>query len=267
MIKTVAIIGCGWLGLPLAKSLILDGYNIHGTTTSEVKLGMLQKEGISPFLISISENTIAGDISRFLRGAEILVINVPPKLRGANKENFVKKMQLLLAGVKAAKTKNVIFVSSTSVYGNIEGEITEDTIPQPSTESGKQLLGSESLFINTPKLRTTIIRFGGLIGPNRHPVTMLSGRKGLTNGNTVINLIHLEDCIGIIKAIIHNEWWDELFNGVYPFHPSKQEYYTIEAQKRGLTKPEYLDASLNSGEKIASRRLIHVKKYRFNTSI
>ncbi len=259
--------GCGWLGLPLAKSLIVDGYNIHGTTTSEVKLGMLRQEGITPFLISIYEERIEGDISGFLKGVEVLVINVPPKLRGENNANYVKKMQLLLVAVKFAKINKIIFVSSTSVYGNIEGEVTEETIPQPSTESGKQLLASENLLKSSRDLRATIIRFGGLIGPDRHPITMLSGRKGLKNGKAAVNLIQLEDCIDIIKAILHNEWWDELFNGVYPFHPTKKEYYGLEAQKRGLTKPKYLDTSLNSGKKIASRRLIHVKNYQFNTPI
>ena len=259
--------GCGWLGLPLAKAFIKSGYLVRGTTTSEYKLGMLEKEGITPFLISLSEEKIVGNISGFLADVELIVINVPPKLRSGNKENYVKKMQLLLESVKAAKTKKVIFVSSTSIYGNIEGEVTEETMPQPNTESGKQLLASENLFKNTPELRTTIIRFGGLIGPDRHPVTMLSGRKGLTNGNAVINLIHVEDCIGIIKAIIQDDWWDELFNGVYPYHPTKQEYYSSEAQKRGLTIPEYSNTSLHSGKKIESRRLIHVKKHHFNTPI
>ncbi|MBT8302638.1 MAG: SDR family oxidoreductase [Maribacter sp.] len=265
MNRTVAIMGCGWLGLPLAKALLKDGFMVRGTTTSESKLEMLQNEGIVPFLISLSEEKIDGDISSFLINTEVLVINVPPKLRNGNKGNYVKKIQLLLESVKVAKTKKVIFVSSTSVYGNIEGEVTEETIPQPITESGKQLLAAENLFADTPELRTTIIRFGGLIGPDRHPVAMLSGRKGLTNGNTVINLIHLEDCIGIIRATIGNEWWGELFNGVYPFHPSKKEYYTNEALKRGLVIPQYSSSGIPSGKKIESRRLIHVKKYRFNT--
>lgn len=259
--------GCGWLGLPLAKALVEGGYLVRGTTTSEYKLGMLQKPGIAPFLISLSEEKIVGDISGFLAEAEVLVINIPPKLRGGNKENYVKKMQLLLESVKTAKTKKVIFVSSTSVYGDINAEVTEETTTKPCTESGKKLLASENLFKNCPELQTTIIRFGGLIGPDRHPITMLSGRIGLTNGNAFINLIHLEDCIGIIKAIIQDDWWDELFNGVYPYHPTKQEYYSGEAQKRGLTVPVYSNTSLHPGKKIESRRLIHVKKYHFNTPI
>ena len=83
--------GCGWLGLSLAKAFIEGGYLVRGTTTSEYKLGMLQKEGITPFLISLSEEKIVGDISGFLADAEVLVINIPPKLRDGNIENYVKK--------------------------------------------------------------------------------------------------------------------------------------------------------------------------------
>ena len=267
MTKTVAIMGCGWLGLPLAQSLIVDGYVVHGTTTSEYKLGMLQKEGIAPFLISLTEDKIVGGISGFLADAEVLIINIPPKLRGGNKENYVKKMQLLLESVKVAKTKKVIFVSSTSVYGNIEGEVTEETMPQPNTESGKQLLAAENLFKNTPELRATIIRFGGLIGPDRHPVTMLSGRKGLKNGNHPVNLIHLDDCISILSLVIKNNWWGEIFNAVYPLHPAKKEYYHQVAAKKGMILPEYGQKSHISGKEIDSSRLLYVKKYIFTTSI
>ncbi len=259
--------GCGWLGLPLAKAFIKGGYLVRGTTTSENKLNILQKEGIAPFLISLSEEKIVGDISGFLADVEILIVNVPPKLRGGNQENYVKKMQLLLESVKAAKTKKVIFVSSTSVYGNIEGEVTEETIPKPNTESGKQLLASEDLFKNTSELRTTIIRFGGLIGPDRHPVTMLSGRKGLKNGNHPVNLIHLDDCISILSLVIKNNWWGEIFNAVYPLHPAKKEYYHQVAAKKGMILPEYGQKSQISGKEIDSSRLLYVKKYIFTTSI
>ena len=259
--------GCGWLGLPLAKAFIKGGYLVRGTTTSENKLNILQKEGIAPFLISLSKEKIVGDISGFLADAEVLIVNVPPKLRGGNQENYFKKIQLLLESVKAAKTKKVIFVSSTSVYGNIEGEVTEETMPQPNTESGKQLLASEDLFKNTSELRTTIIRFGGLIGPDRHPVTMLSGRKGLKNGNHPVNLNHLDDCISILSLVIKNNWWGEIFNAVYPSHPAKKEYYHQVAAKKGMILPEYGQKSQISGKEIDSSRLLYVKKYIFTTSI
>ncbi len=259
--------GCGWLGLPLAKSLILDGFKVHGSTTSEEKLKVLKKEGIVPFLISFSEDTIKGDISDFLKDVELLIINIPPKLRGANKQSYVKKIELLYGQLKKSTINKIIFISSTSVYGDIVGRVTEETIPKPVTESGKQLLAAEQLFSQDNDLKTTIIRFGGLIGPNRHPITMLSGRKKLSNGNAVVNLIHLDDCIRIIHAVFKNSWWNELINGVHPNHPTKRKYYTAEATKRNLQAPDYKEDTPIKAKIIVPKVLQIVKMYEFTTTL
>ena len=259
--------GCGWLGLPLAKVLITEGYQVHGSTTSEEKLSSLEKEKIISFLISLSEDAIYGTIESFLLHVDALIINVPPRLRGDNKENYVKKMQLLYESVKSSKVKQIIFISSTSVYGDVTGKVTEDTAPEPVTESGKQLLASENIFRNDTTLDATIVRFGGLIGPNRHPVTMLSGKKNLSNGNHPINLIHLNDCIKIISEILKNDWWGETLNGVYPYHPTKQEYYTSKAIGKGLQPPEYNTTSTKKGKIVTSYNLTNYKNFEFTTTL
>ena len=267
MNKTIAILGCGWLGLPLAQSFLKDGYRIHGSTTSKEKLADLKAVGIQPFLISLSEDKLEGNIEGFLKNMEALVINVPPRLRGENTENYVKKMQLLHQSIKQSPVRKVIFTSSTSVYGDVEGEVTEATLPQPTTESGKQLLASEDIFKNDAELRTTIVRFGGLIGPKRHPITMLSGRKNLSGGNAAINLIHLNDCIRIISKIVQKNWWNETLNGVYPYHPTKQKYYTSEAIRKGLQVPDYDVNSSKKGKIVHSYNLTNVKKFEFTTTL
>jgi nucleoside-diphosphate-sugar epimerase len=259
--------GCGWLGLPLAKSFVSDGYRVHGSTTTEEKLDPLKEEGIVPYLISFHEDVINGDIAGFLQNIDVLVVNIPPKLRRGNRENYVKKIALLHREVKKNAVNKIIFVSSTSVYGDIKGEVTEETVPIPNTESGKQLLAAEQLFSADKNLKTTIIRFGGLIGPNRHPVTMLSGKKDISNGNAPINLIHLADCISIIRAVYENSWWNELLNGVYPDHPNKQKYYTEEAAKRNLQAPDYKEDTSNNGKKVYSKTLLTVKNYVFTTTL
>lgn len=259
--------GCGWLGFPLAQSLIKEGYTVYGTTTSQDKLAFLEKAGIVSFLIAVSEEGIKGPIAELLGNVNTLIINIPPKLRGSNAENYVQKMEHVQKALKYSNVQKIVFVSSTSVYGDGQGSVTAVTVPKPTTESGKQLLSSEKLFRHIPNVETTIIRFGGLIGKDRHPITMLSGKKGLQNGNHPVNLIHLNDCISIISSVIKQNWWGEIFNAVNPFHPPKKEYYSQEAVKRGLEIPEYSHTSPHSGKKIDSRRLIHVKKYIFTTSI
>lgn len=265
--KLIGVLGCGWLGLPLATSLISEGNQVHGSTTSEEKLKTLKNKGITPYLITFSEKEILGDISKFLVNVDVLIVNIPPKLRGKNKESYVKKIELLHHEVIKNAVRKIIFVSSTSVYGDIEGDVTEKTVPQPSTESGEQLLAAENIFKNDTNLDTTIIRFGGLIGPNRHPITMLSGRKELSNGNYPINLIHLNDCIRIITAVLENSWWNETLNGVFPKHPSKRKYYTNKAIELRLQIPDYKEDNALIGKKIHSKALINVKGYEFTTTL
>ena len=53
----IAIIGCGWLGLPLAKKLIKENFIVKGSTTSKEKISVLKTEKIEPFLIDLNKNS------------------------------------------------------------------------------------------------------------------------------------------------------------------------------------------------------------------
>jgi nucleoside-diphosphate-sugar epimerase len=235
--------GCGWLGFPLAKFLVEKGYSVRGTTTDKNKVPHLEASGIEPYLISLEENEIKGPVKSFLNGMEAIVINIPPGLRGGENSNYVQKIKMLHEQIRPLGVRKVIFVSSTSVYGAVSGNVTEETPPMPASESGRQLLQVEDLFSKDENLKSTIVRFGGLIGPERHPVRFLSGRKGLKNGHHPVNLIHLEDCLSLLITILEKDWWGCIFNGVFPEHPLKQDYYRVEAEKKGLQPPGYSDES------------------------
>ena len=265
--KSIGILGCGWLGFPLAISLVKKGFEVKGTTTSKSKIPELQKSGIQAFLIRLEAKQIDGQIEEFLKDLGVLVINVPPGLRNRSAPPYIDRMKMLHTAVMKSNLNQILFVSSTSVYGNTEGDVTEDTPPSPVTESARQLLESELLFSQDTELNTTIVRFGGLIGPDRHPVYHLSGRKDLNNGNDAINLIHLDDCIHIISTILENNWWNQLFNAVYPEHPAKAEYYVSEARKRKLEPPRYLPAKVSARSKLIISRNFLNKNQQFYTSI
>lgn len=268
MNKVIGVLGCGWLGLPLAKKLLDLGYKVKGTTTSTNKIENLKKSGIDPYLIQVTDTKIEGSIAQFLESVDIIIINIPPRLRGKGpKENYVRKVVLLIKELEKAQVPKVIFISSTSVYSDEQGEVNEDTVPLPASESGKQLLESEKQVRDSSEFESAIIRFGGLIGPDRHPVTMLSGRKNLSGGNAPTNLIHLDDCIGIITTIIEKNGWGELINGVYPEHPIKSEYYAQMALKKNIQPPEYQENDSDNHKKITICNTFLTKYYRFLTSI
>jgi nucleoside-diphosphate-sugar epimerase len=244
--KQLSLLGCGWLGLPLAKALLANGFSVKGSTTSETNLSTLKLLDIHPFLVSLDSKSINGDVEEFLSESDTLIIDIPPQLRGKNsisstadQKVFVEKIKKLIPHIEKSTIEKVLFVSSTSVYGEVDRTITEETVPKPDTESGKQLLEAEMLLLNNPNFKTTVLRFGGLIGEDRNPVTFLAGKQNLENPETPINFIHQEDCIGIILKILASNSWNEIYNGVSPFHPTRETYYTQKANELKLPLPEF----------------------------
>jgi len=268
----ISILGCGWLGLPLAKALLENGFLVKGSTTSVGKLSVLKNLGIQAFQIELSETKIQGEVDSFLENSKILIIDVPPKLRGSSTDpstalrmTFVEKIKNVIPFIEKSTVENVLFISSTSVYGDTSTalSVTEETKLNPDTESGRQLVQTEQLLQSNLNFKTTILRFGGLIGEDRHPIKFLAGRKNIENPNAPINLIHQEDCIGIILEILQQNSWNETFNAVTPFHPSRKEYYTQKAIDLALDLPEFNAENSNSGKTISSTKIEKVLGYSF----
>lgn len=264
--KKIAIFGCGWLGFPLAKLLVSKGYFVNGSTTSFEKISFLEAEKINAFQIALSASEVIGAIASFLNNIEILIIDIPPKLRGISNDNqkeFVRKIENLIPFIEKSTVQKVVFVSSTSVYGEDNAEVTESTIPKPETEAGKQLLEVETLLQNNSHFKTTVVRFGGLVGENRHPIHFLAGKTGIENPDAPINLIHQEDCMAIILKIVEDEVWNEIFNVVAPYHPSRFDYYTQKAMDLNLPLPKFDFSKKSVGKTISSQKTESVLAYKF----
>jgi nucleoside-diphosphate-sugar epimerase len=261
--KQISILGCGWLGVPLAETLLENGFTIHGSTTSEEKLEVLKKVKIEPFLIELKSNNLVGTVKDFLNESNTLIIDIPPKLRGNNNDDFIGKIQLLIPYIEKSSIKNVLFISSTSVYGDSNDNVNEETDLNPDSEGGRQLAIVEKLLRTNSLFKTTVLRFGGLISEDRNPIRFLAGRENLDNPNAPINLIHQEDCIGIILKIIQKNAWGETFNAATPFHPSRSAYYTKKAEELNLVSPTFNYANPPIGKTISSDKLIRVLEYTF----
>jgi len=276
--EKIAILGCGWLGLPLAKSLLSKDYEVKGSTTSESKLEVLKNAEISPFQIQLDEHQIIGNIEDFLKETDVLVIDIPPGLRKetstSNEMTFVNKIKTLIPFIEKSDIQKVIFVSSTSVYGDSFPivEITEETKPNPDTESGKQLVIAETILQSNPHFKTMVIRFGGLLGEDRHPVKFLAGRTNVENPNAPVNMIQREDCIGVIEEILkqvqNNNWeWNQSFNAVAPQHPTRKAYYHKKADILNLPLPTFVEDSESKGKIISSVKVETILGYSFQKEI
>lgn len=247
MKNSISILGCGWLGESLAIHLLNKGYSVKGSITSENKIQKLIEIGVKSYLLNI--NNIAHNILEFL-DSEILIIAIPSK--------DVEGFKVLISFIEQSKIKNVLFVSSTSVYANSNELITEET---PVVNSA--LAEIENIFITNNSFKTTVIRFGGLMGYNRKPGLFYPKVRVIDNPNSAVNMIHRDDCIGIINAIIEKEIWNEIFNGCADTHPTKREFYSKAALNIGLEIPLF-DENKSGENKIISNQKLKVElNYKF----
>jgi len=235
---TVSILGCGWYGLALAKSLIEKDYRVKGSTTSSEKLNSLKEFGIESYQVNFStENTIYNP--EFFH-SDVLFVAIPPKRKSGEASYYPQKIEAICKAATNGKVKHIILISSTGVYGNTGQEFNELDLPHPGSESGKALLLAENIALAQKDFTTTILRFGGLFGPDRDPGRFLKGKKSIPNGLAPVNMVHLHDCLAISLAILEQSSFGRIYNACSPQHPSRIDFYTHAAIKTNEIPPDFI---------------------------
>lgn len=258
--ETVSILGCGWLGVPLGKYLLGNGFSIKGSVTSQEKFGQLSGAGITPYRIVLNDSEVLVDDLAFFE-AEMLIISIPPHRIEGIEQIFPAQIGHLIPFILKSGIRKVIFISSTSVYPENFQTANEDENPAPDKESGKACLQVENLLNSQSGFKTTVLRFGGLIGADRNPVRFIL-KSVRPVANTPVNLIHQDDCIGIISAIIEQELWGETLNACSPEHPLKKDFYGKAARITGLPEPQ-ISNEVESYKIIDSSKMIRMLNYQF----
>lgn len=241
-VQTVSILGCGWFGLAFAKKLIELNYTVKGSTTSQEKLEILQAENIQPFLVNFTAESIVADATFF--EADALFICIPPKRNSTELLDYPKKINSILAAAEN-KSKHVVLISSTSVYADGNKIVNENSETIPDTDSGKVVLAAEMLFKELLSEKGTIIRFAGLIGPNRNPGRFFAGKTDIPNGLAPVNLIHQKDAVGVAVKLLENQAFGGTYNACSPNHPAKMDFYVDAAKALGLAIPEFIAEKKN----------------------
>ncbi|KQM72593.1 hypothetical protein ASE74_22860 [Pedobacter sp. Leaf216] len=233
----ISILGCGWFGLALAKKLISLNYAVKGSTTSREKLALLEAANIQPYLVNFTADEIVADDAFF--EADVLFICIPPKRNSTELLDYPQKINSILTAAKD-KSKNIILISSTSVYADENKIVNETSETNPDTDSGKVVLAAEILFKELNPETFTIVRFAGLIGPDRNPGRFFAGKSNVPNGLAPVNLIHQADAVGISLKILEKNAFGRIYNACSPNHPAKMDFYINAATTTGLAVPSFI---------------------------
>jgi nucleoside-diphosphate-sugar epimerase len=253
----ISILGCGWLGFPLAKYLVENGHSIKGSTTSESKIALLSERRIEPFLLKFSPEIESENLDNFLN-SDILIICIPPRAGKYGEDFHVQQIQSLIQHLPSSPIQSIIYTSSTSVYPDLNREVNEDD----EVIENHALIKVENLLKNLPQ-NVTILRCGGLMGEERIPAKYFAG-KTINTGEIPVNYVHQQDVIQIITMILEKDFWNETFNVVSPIHPIRKEIYLKNCEDFGFEKPIFEEPIESISYKIISpQKLILRTGYRF----
>ncbi|MFT6927882.1 MAG: nucleoside-diphosphate-sugar epimerase [Psychromonas sp.] len=249
MEKSISILGSGWLGLPLAKQLQSDFDRVNISTRTEDKVTQLCSAGLQPFVVDI--DNISDNIQSFLR-SNTLIINITSK-NVAGFKNLIKEIEI-------SPVKEILLVSSTSVYPAKNGLCQESD--QLDMASHPWLI-IEQLFSQNIHFKSTIIRCAGLIGGKRHPGRFFASGRAIQCTNAGVNLIHLDDCLAIIGIIIKRHIFPQLLNACADTHPSKAQFYTLNALALGFDKPNLSEEGPQANKIVSNEKLKKRLDYQF----
>jgi nucleoside-diphosphate-sugar epimerase len=231
--KKVAVIGCGWLGLPLAIELKAKGYEVYGFARREEVQNILKTNDI---VVLPSADS--------LENIDVAICTLTPPKTEEDLELHTKIAQ-------AATDKEVtqfIYTSSISVYPDIEAEVSEDDF-----DPNHAISQLEATYRGQyPK--TTILRLGGLYGGDRHPAKYLSGRASVAKPLAPINLVSRERVIDSILKCIELDIQAEIINVVDKEHPTRVSYYTEICKQLGIAPPMFED-SVEKGKIVSTKKM------------
>ena len=227
----IAMIGCGWLGKPLALHLqtkhTLSCYSrnklLEETDLSYVYLPSLQHE--------------------FWKN-ELFIIAISTKL------DYLQSLKNFLSCIPSSS--HIIFMSSSSVYKGYENSVDEQS---PIISSSLQKDAED--LINSYSNQVLILRLGGLMGKDRIAGNWKSSTPYIDGP---VNYIHLDDIIQIVSRFIDMNLLHGVYNLVAPMHPLRSTLHKNNAKQFGFEENSY---NRTTGRFVDSNKLTKELSYTF----
>lgn len=225
MPESALIIGCGYLGRVVANRWISNGWKVSALTRS--KSTELQASGITPLLGDVT----CPETLTFPSSDHVLYAVGMDRTAGKSmREVYLTGLSNVLDRLPVSGS--FTYVSSTSVYGQVDGEWVDENSPtQPVEESGKLLVECEQL-LKSKRPDATILRFAGIYGPNRvlRRAAVERGEALASDPEKWLNLIHVADGAAIVDSIATSGLRETVLNVSDGAPVSRRDFYTEMAQ-------------------------------------
>ncbi|MCH2183563.1 MAG: SDR family oxidoreductase [Mariniblastus sp.] len=258
------VIGCGYLGLQVAKKWLQAGDNVLALTRSQERAVRLKSEGIRPIVADVTVATALKDLPA--TATVLFAVGFDRSQPGNAEKNYLDGFQNVLAHLPP-ETGQLIYVSTTGVYGGQQGDwVTESTPVHPVRPSSQACLSAETQLQQSPWWeKSVILRLAGIYGAGRIPhLAKIQNRQGAElDPEGFINLIHVEDAALVVEQVAQLGMGAETLLVSDGNPPRRSEFYQYIADRLGVgpidwagsLETESLQGRL-ANKRISNRRLL-----------
>jgi nucleoside-diphosphate-sugar epimerase len=243
----VAILGCGFTGIRVARALLQEGIAVVATSRSPDRLDL---PGARTVVFDASRDEDLPVLSTHVEDCDAVLCSIPTLRQD---DQLVERVPELMRWLSGAISR-VIYLSTTGVYGD-QHLIDERTQPKPITP--RELCRAEAEQSVLEGCRTPLVlRPAAIYGPGRGVhVSLREGKYRLTgDGSNYISRIHVDDLAAHVLAALHQG-----VTGAWPVadeHPcSQREMASFCAELLNLPMPPHTAPTSNAETLRANRRV------------
>jgi len=240
------IFGCGYLGRRIGDAWLNRGDTVYAVTRHAANAEFFQQAGIKP---------VVGDVCDAQTLRNLPTVDVVLQAVGFDRQSGKTQQEVTVEGMSHVlsavrdRCRCFIQISSTSVYGQSDGEwIDEQSPTQPTQTGGQANLAAESLvhqqFLSGGMVRAHTLRLAGIYGPGRllsRIETLQSGTPLTGRGDAWLNLIHVDDAVTAIMACAERGT-SSVYNVIDNQPVLRQDYFGTLARLVGAPPPTFDDS-------------------------
>ncbi len=235
----ILIVGAGWLGTPLAQSLIDEEHNVVVTRRSQQRLDVLPSDLPHAELLDLSQANAEIKLAELIQRHKIkrIIGTFPPGFRKGKGQEYAQHWATLADIAKQHNIEKLVMISSTTVYPNRPSDMIEESASlslaqshADFSENAQVMLQAEQSVIDSG-ITYAILRCSGLIGPERNPARFAMRLKQVSR-EAPANMLHQSDAVAATKFALY-DIDNQIVNVTTPNTVSKAEFYQAAITKSG----------------------------------
>lgn len=259
--KNIVIIGCGDIGLRVAKIWKNKGKSVLGVVKSEESLSKLRQQHIHALTANLDDLGFLDRLNSQLSNQSLIYYFAPPPAKGIadpRMANFLKSLD------QNCLPAQLIYISTSGVYGDQQGRLTNEQTPaNPQVNRSKRRHHAElqlALWSKDFSVAVTILRVGGIYGPGRLPLQRLKDHIPMLHESLApqTNRIHADDLAQVCVAAATKKAAGEIYNVSDGSNGNMTEYFNTIADFCGLARPPLID--WQEAEKTISKGMLSYLK-------